>query len=627
MKQKCRPVPLLIMVSLVILLTVFTACGKQSEQAASGDVSGDVSADASGDSAGSAGQEFATFDEVSSYAGILVSKDEVTYADSYAGSISADANAITADGMTGVTINATNANGIAIAKEDESDIFTIDNCDISVSAGDINNSAGYEAVAGVGVGVETGELWIKNSSISSENARSTPVYLFSTESPDATSLVVVDSKLTAHSDEIWMPAFKLLAGGARATLLMTRNNSWFYGSDVSSNNWGAVSQDSVDAYTYLINSTGTTTEGGYASYLTYGLRMYGSKLYGAQYGMFMCGTTDVETDTGATALEDEDAMSKVPDYDVDEDAVSTIVAPFNAVVVHNSLPDITMTSVATFRNSVLSTKTEDLPDTVTPMAYDDEFLMPGVDIVGSGNGCGASYFYSRNLYGSLVLVRSMNADFTFDHTKTSTSNGVLLQSVVTYDPPSASGYLEPGEGDTVKGITSTYLNGSYEGDILHEDYQRKMTVNIGDAATLTGKVVSGTYQAWKDLWSEGSLEADLEADGYDATVFNNDQWVADVQANLIPTDDTAYEDTENYGVDLTVASGGTWVVNGTSSLNSLTIEDGATVTVPDGYTMIIYEGADANNSLSFYDESSATQVKELTAGTYQNVVIVVSHEK
>ena len=626
MKQRSRILSLLLVATMTVSALGLAACGSSS---ASGNASADAaSADASGNSegggggTGSAGQEFATFDEVASYAGVTISGDAVTYADDYSGTISG--GEITAEGMTGVTIDATEANGIAISMEDETGVYTISDSEIHVTAGQINNDAGYEAVAGVGIGVNTGELWIKNSTISSEDARSTSVYLLSTESPSATSLVVVDSTLESNSNEIWMPPFKLLAGGARATLLMTRNNSWFYGADVTSNNWGAISQDSVDAYTYVINSTGTTTEGGYATYLTYGMRLYGSELYGAQYGVFMCGTSDIITDTGAAALDDEDAMSKVPDYEVDEDAVSTVVAPFNAIVVHNSLADTSMVATGNFKNSVLSTLTEDLPDTVTPMSYDDDFFLPGVDIIGSGNGCGAAYFFNRNLYGSLALVRSMNADFTFDNTETSTSNGVLVQSVVTYDPPSASGYLAVGEGDDVPGISSTFLNGEYEGDILHEDYQRKMDVTIGENATLSGKIVSGTWQAWNDLWSEESLTEALEADGYTTDIFDNDLWVEDVQANLILSDDADYADTENYGVDVTVANGGTWVVTETSSLSSLTIEDGATITVPDGYTMTVYEDCDASNGLSFYDESAGTQVSELTAGTYNNVVIVIS---
>ena len=621
-------------VTLSLSLVAMTACGSGStsggasgdsaDVTASADASGDASGDAgSGGGSGSAGQEFATYEEVSSFAGITVSGDEVTYSEGYAGDISGDSSSVTADGIKGVTITAEEANGIAISKDSEDDVFTIEDSTISVSAGQINNDAGYEAVAGVGVGMEAGELWIKNSSISSEDARSTPVYMLSTDSPEATSLVVQDSVLTAHSDEIWMPPFKLLAGGARATLLMTRNNSWFYGSTVTSNNWGAISQDSVDAYTYVVNSTGTSTDGGYATYLTYGMRLYGSSLYGGQYGVFMCGESDIITDTGAAALEDDDAMSKVPDYDVDTEAVSTIAAPFNAIVVHNSLADTSMVAKGVFKNTVISTMTEDLSDDVTPMSYDDEFFMPGVDIIGSGAGCGASYFFSKNLYGSIALVRSMNADFTFDASDVRSSNGVLLQSVVTYDPPSASGYLAIGEGEDVPGISGTYENGTYEGDILHQDYQRKMTVTVGENATLKGAVVSGTYQGWIDLWSEENLVAMLEDDGYSEDVFNNDSWVEDVQANLIVADDTDYADTENYGVDMTVVSGSEWVVTGRSALGSLTIEDGASVTAPEGMTIKIYENCDASNSLSTYDESAGEEVSELAPGTYENVVIVV----
>ena len=39
--------------------------------------------------------------------------------------------------------------------------------------------------------------------------------------------------------------------------------------------------------------------------------------------------------------------------------------------------------------------------------------------------------------------------------------------------------------------------------------------------------------------------------------------------------------------------------------------------------MTVYEGCDAGNSLSFYDESKGTEVTELKAGTYENVVIII----
>lgn len=588
--------------------------------------------DGGGGGAGSAGQEFATFEEVKENAAIYIGSDDPDLA-SYS-----SLGVVMADHLSDAMLERPEGyNGIAVAMDSETDVFTIGgeartyevdgtkyNTVIRVAAGEGNNDAGYEAVYGVGAAINTGELHIENSYIYAEGPRATPVYAFSTQSPGATSLVVKDSKLEAHSDSVWMPPFKLLAGGARATLLMTRNNSWFYGSEVLSNNWGAISQDSVDAMTYVVNSSGISTEGGYGTYLTYGMRLYGSELYGGQYGVFMCGTSDILTDTGEAALSDGDAMSKEPDYPVDTSRISKVAAPFNAVVIHNSLPDITMVAKGVFRNSLLSTLAEDLPETVTPMAYDDDFFLPGVDIVGSGNGCGAAYFFNRNLYGSLALVRSMNADLTFDNSETHTSNGVLVQSVVTYDPPSASGYLTPEQGLTVPGIAATFLNGAYEGDIFHDDYQRPMTVTVGDGATLSGKAVSGTYAAWNALWSEEQLLATLQADGHAPEDFQNEAWVADVQANLIRPEDTVYQDTENHGISMTVAQGGTWVVTGDSSLKQLTLEDGASITAPEGCTLTVYTGCDTSNSLAFYDESTGEILDSLAAGTYDDVVIRIA---
>jgi hypothetical protein len=116
----------------------------------------------------------------------------------------------------------------------------------------------------------------------------------------------------------------------------------------------------------------------------------------------------------------------------------------------------------------------------------------------------------------------------------------------------------------------------------------------------------------------------LEEDGYTPAVFNNDQWVADVAANLIQSSDEAYADTENYGVDLTIAAGGTWYVTGTSTLSSLTIEAGGQIlSGSENQDVVVYVNCDASNSLLSYDYSNATKLSDLAPGTYENVAVVL----
>ncbi len=568
-----------------------------SSEAASGEASGASEESASG--SGAASQEFGGFGELAERAGVVIDNGVVSYAEDWDGAASGE---ITATGMTGAVITANEANGVAITMPAETDVYLIKDSDITATAGGKNNELGYEAGYGVGVGVETGELRIENSRISSEGPRSAAVYMLRTTQPDATSLVVVDSEITSFTDnaDLWMPPFKLLAGGSRATLLMTRNNSWFVNSTVTSNNWGAISQDSVDAITYVINSTGTSMSGGYGTYLTYYMNLYASRLYGGQYGAFMCGTSRLITGTAADALADAEAMSRTPDY-VPVDEPTVIAAPVNAIVVHVSIGGLTHVASGHFKDATLSTMPEDLPDNVTPMAADDPFFM-NMEMDDFGVSSGAPYFYNKNLYGSLILVRSMNTDFTFDNTDARTSNGVLVQSVLNYDPPQGIGYLDAGEGESeeIIGVNVTFLNGEYTGDILHQDYQRRMSVTVGENGVLNGAIVSGTWQGWLDLWSEENLLGVLQADGYAEVPFPSEDWAANVRESLTLADDAAYADLENLGADVTVAAGGTWIVTGDSTLSSLTLEEGGVIAAPEGMTLTVYENADASNANSAY---------------------------
>jgi hypothetical protein len=86
------------------------------------------------------------------------------------------------------------------------------------------------------------------------------------------------------------------------------------------------------------------------------------------------------------------------------------------------------------------------------------------------------------------------------------------------------------------------------GDIRHEDYQRRMTVDL-ENTTLSGNIVSGTMEDWNSTWS----------------AYEDVNWVVDDSFDA------------TYGVSLTLGKGAVWNVTGASSLRSLTVEEGATI--------------------------------------------------
>ncbi len=168
----------------------------------------------------------------------------------------------------------------------------------------------------------------------------------------------------------------------------------------------------------------------------------------------------------------------------------------------------------------------------------------------------------------------------------------------------ASG-IYPVDGAEYAGDAVTFKNMSATGDILHEDYMRKMDVTL-ENAELTGKVMGTTLTGWNNYWKE-QIES-INGDENDA---------------LLVIHDEVYETL--WGVRMSVDADSTWnVAEGTSQLYSFTMEDGATVQPADGKSMTIYVDCTMDNSLESYDTAAGTQIDAFEPGVeYSGVVIVV----
>lgn len=459
---------------------------------------------------------------------------------------------------------------------------------------------------GVGITTLGGILTVENTYIHTEGYRASAIY---TPSGDhETQLVVKDSVLWADgAPGGFIPDFKLLVGSARATLLLGED-LWFYDTDSVARDWGAFSHDTntKDIQLYAVNSYGETYSGGYGIYALDGTQnfMYGTELVSPQYGMFVMGQGEAVLDN--TAAADEAALAYAGDRQF-ENRKSVLAGGCNAAVFHvnGSVMD---PGILTIRNAVVTTMPEDIVSKYgNEMHFDlESYLLAPVKY-------GESWFYMQHCLGTLVTTRSHGGIINIEEgAELKTANGVIVQTMIAYDDMAGSIFRDSGDTRELKDVTVN-INTSVKGDILHEDYQRNMVINVG--ADYTGFVTTGSITAWNNLWTLDGLKALLVEGGYQDAFQLNDEVVANIRSCLVREEDTAAY-TDVFGVTMNIAAGGCWIVEGESSVLALNIADGAAVVADEIYVNCAF-GEDG-----LLDPATGTAVDTLTAGSYENVVLV-----
>lgn len=139
-----------------------------------------------------------------------------------------------------------------------------------------------------------------------------------------------------------------------------------------------------------------------------------------------------------------------------------------------------------------------------------------------------------------ILVKSDNADITIDGAKIVSQNGTLLKSVINDDPNRTQV-----NGQTVSGINATLKNMNLEGNILHEDTERTMSITLMHT-TLKGAI------------KDASIYVDADS-----------KWTATAnsQVTLAGSFDVSKIDAPT-GVAITAAAGQGCSLNGTYTLAS-----------------------------------------------------------
>ncbi len=470
-----------------------------------------------------------------------------------------------------------------------------------------------EGAEGAGVYADVKNLVIDNAYIFTEGYGRSAVHLKTTTEQS----VIKDSTIIALGSDgadSSAPGIICMYASSRPVLIESSGNTYFYNDDLISSDWGVYSLDGCyGANVYIVDSYSENTVGGYSMYAlgftpgeensTY---FYGSYAASAQYGTILCAAG--RTYTGALSDAADDVLAQLGD-----DALADTVLENGWSYIGGNTNAVTMQADMSSADTVgILDATHTVFDTAGVATRDGELLADTMDLYDYKDdaGVGAAHYFLSYIHGAAFAIRSENVDLTLDDCLVTSSNGVAIQSVIGFDGM-ANG-IRVSDGDEYYGINAVIKDMTLDGDILHEDYQRKMILTL-ENASLNGAVVSGTYAAWRQNLSDfidAGWDSRDEELGHDKDT---------VLAELCY--DEGYETI--WGVRMSMDADSVWTVTGDSSLNTLTLEDGAQIQAAAGQTLEIYVGCDMNGSDTFYDYTTGTQVDSLSAGEYTGVVILV----
>ncbi len=457
-----------------------------------------------------------------------------------------------------------------------------------------------ETAPGVGIAFNGSAIEMRNVYVESNGTSRPTVHIPSkTRDKNATQLpdlICVDSMFVNHS--------------TRALLLMG-GDVWFLNSAVHTNAWGGLSYDNTSTTMYVVNSdVQNIGSGGYAIYDAAGCTayVYGSNILGGNVGITVCRTATLTTDTLANA----DEIATAPyDGETDllvpaatEDGATRIVAHDYPIHIHADMSGAESVATAYLNSTYLSTLDEDLVF-ADGTGYADW----------ASEGSGIRGLISEYESGSIVNIACHNGRVIFDDCALSSRTGVLVHSHFNYDSMASGIY--PQDGVEYLGDDIVFRNMSAEGDVLHEDWMRKMALSL-ENAELTGAVVGTTLAGWNSYWT--SVVEAMPEDELSAATDTLTALEATLQQRI-------YNDVYDtlWGVRMSMDASSVWNVTGDSNLYSFVMEDGAVVQGADGRDIAIYVDCAMDNGLEAYDISAGTRIDAFEPGVeYTGVVIVVS---
>lgn len=452
------------------------------------------------------------------------------------------------------------------------------------------DTSATETAPGCGIAFNGKSLLLNNVYVESTGTGRPSVHIpASTRDKNVSQLsdiIVVDSCILNHS--------------TRAMLLMG-GDVWFLNSRAITDAWGALSYDNTATTMYVVNSLAENTGNAYAIYDAAGCTayIYGSRVISGGTGITVCRDATLTV----ASLKDADETATAP-YNGTADLLSpSFTSDGRSMIVGYSYP-IKIHADMSGPDSVASAY---LKDTYLSSQYEDVKLSSGKELE-AGDSAGGSIgseamraLVNEFQSGEIVEIACHNGKIVFDNCELNSRTGVLVHSFFNYDSMASGIY--PVDGAEYTGDEVVLRNMSAEGDILHDDYMRKMAVSL-ENAELTGVVSGMTLTGWNNYWRD-QIES-IGGDEEDETLVIHDE---------------TYETL--WGVRMNMDAASVWNVSGTSQLYSFVMEDGAVVQPAEGLEMTIYVDCPMGNDMESYDIANGTQIEAFEPGVeYTGVVIV-----
>jgi hypothetical protein len=486
---------------------------------------------------------------------IDVKGETVTTDDSLAGYIENEDDIVT---VSGISWDSGDYSDTLLSANDSEVVLTGANITL-----DVDEAISGSESAGTAAYVDSGMLTISDSTIEVDGAGR-----YSVAATGTATMVVEDSVIVAGGDAgangntaaVSEPASNaglLISGNSRANFSVGQTHTFYYDSLCVTDGWAALSTDSAtgSGLEFVgVNTEALALHGGYGIYADTNCRdyLYSSTLVSAEVGAIISNngaiTVGSAKDAETAMTQDGHSAMEYHSGETGEDERTTIIAGRNDFQLHS--PDMMGEGNSDYTASLSLSHTD--------LITDDSINGDGCEYTSDVNGVtyiiratedyadkygDAVGAYIDYVTGAAILVKSTSADITLDDVEIQSSTGVALLTALNSD--SMSRYLKQ---DVGSGVNVTVTDSTIDGDFIHDDYQRDLTVTL-DGTTLNGDITFSTAEAWNENWAD---------------------YADDESACWVNLDAETYI-TKTHTTTLTLVNGAVWNVKEASELTTLTV--------------------------------------------------------